>query len=202
MIRRIAIVIALLLLLGGVGVTVYVEREAEPKRESVSRDGDARALVIYHPSRDARFSDEISMAVAQGLKDAGFAVDRETTTSSTSAKPQGYTVIAVVANTFWFQPDRPTLRYLARARLDGIKAIGLTCGAGSTDRSERLLSEALKKTGANLFETRSYWISRPNDETRIEAQNRAVAIEKARAFGLATGRNILAANATQPAPRQ
>jgi tRNA-binding EMAP/Myf-like protein len=202
MIRRIIVVIALILLVGGIGITFYVERESEPKRESISRNGEARAPVLYHPSRDAGFSDEISLATAQGLKDAGFAVDRETTTSSTPAKPQGYTVIAVVANTFWFQPDRPTLRYLARARLDGVKAIGLICGAGSTDRSERLLSEALKKTGANLVETRSYWISRPNDETRIEAQNRDVAIEKARAFGLATGRNILAANATQPAPRQ
>jgi hypothetical protein len=200
MIRRIIVVIALILLVGGIGITFYVEHEAEPKRESLSGHGDARALVLYHPSRDAGFSDEISLAVAQGLKDAGFAVDRETTTSSTSAKPQGYAVIAVVANTFWFQPDRPTLRYLARARLEEVKAIGLICGAGSTDRSERLLSEALMKTGANLVETRSYWISRPNDETRIEAQNRAVAIEKARAFGLATGRNMLAASAAQPAP--
>src|SRR5689334_12700140 len=94
----------------GIAVTVWVEWESTYQIRTMGGDGPARALVLYHPSRDAQFSDEISMAFAEGLKDAGFAVDRATLARRTPAQTPGYTLIAVVSNTFWSTPDLPTLR--------------------------------------------------------------------------------------------
>ena len=50
-------------------------------------------------------------------------------------------------------------------------------GAGSTQRSERLLGEALRNTGATVLKTQSVWLWRPNDEARMNEPNRHVAAE-------------------------
>lgn len=190
--KKIAIVIAVIVLAGLAIVTIYVEREAQYRLESLASAGKAKALVLYHPSRDAHFSDDLSLALAEGLKTAGFSVDRATMTSQTPATPKQYALIAVVSNTFWWTPDLPTLRYLERARLEGSAAIGLILGAGSTGRSQRLLDEALRKTGANVIRTRSFWIKHPNDEARMNEENRAVALDMAKQFGSDTGTVVLA----------
>lgn len=175
---------------GAVAVTIWVERKVNFRHEALAPQGRQKALVLYHPSRDAEFSDELSLAVADGLKDAGLAVDRETMTGDTPARPQGYAVVAVVSNTFWATPDWPSRRYLRRADLRGLSVVGLICGAGSTDRSQRKLADALRMTGANVLGTQHFWISRPNDEARMKEPNRRVAQEMARRFGLETGQTV------------
>ena len=174
-------------------VTIYVERQADYQHEVLSQGGKARALVLFHPSRDAHFSDDLSLALAEGLATAGFSVDRETLTRATPPEPEDYALIAVVSNTYWWTPDRPTLQYLQRARFDGRYAVGLIGGAGATGRSERMLDVALRGTGARLLQTRSFWLMRPNDEAHTKGSNRAVALQLARQFGETSGRTVLAA---------
>jgi hypothetical protein len=190
MIKKIAISIVALLALGAIGITLFVEAEADFRHEVLEAKGAPKALILYHPSRDAGFSEELSGAVARGFTKAGFAVDRETMTSKTPAKPEGYAVVAVVSNTFWSMPDLPTLRYLDRARFEGSSVIGLIGGAGSTDHSQDKLKEALKKTGASSIKTRSFWISRPNDEKQMNKPNRQVARQMATAFAYETARAV------------
>jgi hypothetical protein len=197
---KFAAAIALLAILASIGITVYVEREAAFTHESLGGDSVARALVLFHPSRDAHFSDDLSMALAKGLVTAGYSVDRETLTEKTKARPNGYALIAVVSNTFWATPDMPTLSYLKRAKLSGIPTIGLIGGAGSTARSQRVLDQALRKSGAAVILTRSLWISKPNDETRANEPNRDIAMQIASQIGTDTGRRILAANNLPPPP--
>jgi hypothetical protein len=179
-------------------VTIYVEREADFRHEVLSQGGKARALVLFHPSRDARFSDQLSMALAEGLASAGFSVDRETLTAATQPAQENYLLVAVVSNTYWWTPDRPTLRYLARAHFDGRYALGLIGGAGATGRSQRMLDAALRNTGAKLIETRSFWLMRPNDEARLKETNRVVALQMARQFGLNAGAQALVAVSMAP----
>jgi flavorubredoxin len=174
-------------------VTIYVERQADYQHEVLSQGGKARALVLFHPSRDAHFSDDLSTALAEGLTGAGFSVDRESLTRATPPQPEDYALIAVVSNTYWWTPDRPTLQYLQRARFDGRYAIGVIGGAGATGRSQRMLDLALRATGAKVLQTRSFWLMRPNDETRMKGSNRAVALQLARQFGETSGRTVLAA---------
>ena len=65
-------------------------------------------------------------------------------------------------------------------------------GAGSTERSEKILDEALHRTNATVLATRSFWTMRPNDESRVKEPNRDVAQDLARRFG------VEAANAARP----
>jgi hypothetical protein len=183
------VAIGLLLLVSAATITVVVESEGDYKLEVLGGAGPARALILYHPSRDAHFSDELSMALARGLVSAGFAVERATLTGATP-DALSYKLVAVVSNTYWWTPDRPTLRYLARARLDGIAALGIIGGAGSTGRSQRLLDEALRKSGARVIGTRSFWIFRPNDETDSGETNRQVAMRLAEKLGRDTAQQL------------
>jgi hypothetical protein len=196
--KKIAIAVGLILLTGLAIATAIVETEAHYKHEVLTSEGNIKALILFHPSRDAHFSDDLSLALADGLKGAGFSVHRATLTRDTPAAPKDYALIAVVSNTFWWTPDLPTLRYLERARLDGIQAIGLIGGGGSTDRSQRILNEALRKTGATVIRTRSFWISRPNDEARMNEPNRAVALQMAKQFGVDAGQVVSAARGKSP----
>lgn len=192
--KTIAISVGVLVLLGFVVVTVFVEREAAYRLEFLAKGEKAKALVLYHPSRDTHFSDDVSLALADGLKSAGFSVDRATMTRATPPTQKEYALIAVVSNTFWFTPDLPTLRYLARAHFDGSSVIGLMLGGGTTGRAQRMLHEALQKTGGNVILLRSLWISRPNDETRKAEDNRAVALDMAKQFGKDSGSVALSAS--------
>jgi len=149
--------------------------------------GDASALVLYHPSRDARFSDDLSLAVAKGFQEAGLLVERATITSETPSQLEGHSIVAVISNTYYWTPDLPTLRYLARARFNDVPVIGLIGGAGSTGRSQELLDEALRSTGALSVESRAFWLWRPNDDTRMGEPNRDVAIDLAEAFAYEAG---------------
>ena len=125
------------------------------------------------------------MAVATGFRRAGLAVERATLTGRTPTHPADYTLIAVVSNTYFWTPDRPTHGYLKRANLSGIPAIGLMAGAGATGRSERILDEALRSTGARSVGTRSFWLFRANDEGRMRESNRSVALDEAERFAFA-----------------
>lgn len=171
--------------------SVIVQVEAGYAHEQLGGCGPARALVLYHPSRDARFGDDLSLAVARGFQDAHLSVDRATMTGDTPPSPAGYAIIAVVSNTYYWTPDRPTLRYLRRARLEGTPVIGLMAGAGSTGRAERILEEALRATGAQAVETRSFWLLRPNDESRPHESNRALATDLAQSFAAEAAHKLL-----------
>jgi hypothetical protein len=190
--KIIAVAVGLLLLGGLVFVSVVVQLEAEYTLKALGGEGKAKALVLFHPSWDAHFSDDLSLALSDGLKEGGFAVDLATLTRDTPGDPTGYALIGVVSNTFYWTPDLPTLRYLKRAHLNGISVVGLIGGAGATARSQRVLDEALRRTGARVIATRSFWISRPNDETRMNEPNREVARDLAKQFGLESANRVLA----------
>lgn len=171
-----------ILLISAVAVTFWVEREAPDQSEIVATGGKGKALILYHPSRDAQFSDDLSMAMARGFGDAGMMVERRTMTKTTSAKPEQVDVIGVVSNTYYAAPDLPTTRYLKRADFTGKPVIAIIAGAGSTDEAQAKLTAAIKATGADLRSVRPLWTSRPNDPAAPSGDNRKIAEEQARKF--------------------
>lgn len=182
LVTRVVVLTTVLAALGWTALSVAVERESGYRIETLGGRGPERALVLYHPSRDAHFSDDLSHSVAVGLMADGLRVDRATTTSATPPGVSEYVVVAVVANTYYWTPDLPTLRYLDRVRWNGAHVFGIVGGAGSTTRAEHRLGEALRHTGATVLEMHSFWLWRPNGGVRMSEPNRAGAIAQARAF--------------------
>ncbi|MFN0120555.1 MAG: hypothetical protein ACKV2V_08640 [Blastocatellia bacterium] len=196
--KMIISITGLILLAVVIVVSIVTQKEADYTRRTMGAAGNARALVLFHPSRDARFSDDIAVELAAGFNAAGYVVDLVTMTSETPAEPREYGLIGVVSNTYYWAPDLPTTRYLARAQFADIPAVGLMCGAGSTARARGILDEALRGAGARVLETRSFWLWRPNDEGRLSEPNREVARQMARRFGLETARTTLVTETIRP----
>lgn len=188
----------ILVILGLATITVLVQLEADYVLENLGGGGSGRALVLFHPSRDARFSDQISEALAEGFKDAGLTVDRTTLTRTTPGAPEGYAIIGIVSNTYYWAPDRPTRRYLDRANLSGLPSLAIIGGAGSTGRAERMLGQALRDAGATVLGTRSVWLWRPNDESRMDEPNRGLALEIARQLGRESAARVLSGDVSNP----
>lgn len=162
-----------------VTASILVQIPASPNLESPGGGKKAKALILYHPSRDAHFTDDLTIAIANGLKSKGLSVERSTLNSRTDNSPREYALIVIVTNTYYWTPDLPTLWYLKWANLKGTNVLAITAGAGSTDRAKHLLEDAIQSSGANLIASRSFWLLRPNDETRLREPNRAVALEQA-----------------------
>lgn len=190
--RTIALTVGLILLAGAGIFTTLVEMEGDYTLETLGGQGKLKALVLFHPSRDVHFSDELSLALSKGLIAAGMTVHRATLTQDTPESPKGYALIAVVSNAYWWSPDLPTLHYLARARLEGIHAIGLIGGVGASARSQQLLEASLRQTGAKMIGTRSFSLIQSNDETRPSEDNREVALQMATQIGAGAGQVVLA----------
>lgn len=172
-------------------VTLWVEREAAFRKERLIAEGRAKALILYHPSRDAHFSDDLTMALARGFQEQNFAVERWTMTSQTPPDPTGFALIAVVSNTFYGAPDWPTQAYLERARLAEQPVIAIIAGSGTTQRAQLSLAKMIKATGARLLEIRPLWTTRPNDPARASGSNRQIAMDIAQAMAREAGRQVL-----------
>lgn len=172
-------------------IASYVQTESDYSTQVYADDRFKRALVLYHPSRDARFSDELSLAFTGGLLTAGFTVERATISSDTPVSMMGYDIVAIVSNTYFWQPDMPTKRYLSRVDFNGVKAVGLVAGAGSTTRAARLLQEWMKRSNADLLSVKEFWILRPNNESPTNKSNWEVAMDKAYTLGVMTADSIL-----------
>ena len=65
-IKKIVVVIGLFFLAGWTAFSIFVELEADYFHQYLCGEGKARALVLFHPSKDFRFSDDISLAFADG----------------------------------------------------------------------------------------------------------------------------------------
>ena len=190
MLKWILLIVFLLVLLAAAGVIFWVQTEAPFHRETLSEGPGKRVLILYHPSRDAHFSDDLTEALARGFAQEGLAVDRWTMTAGTPARPQDYALVAIVSNTFFGSPDWPTRRYLKRADLTGQDTIAIIAGSGSTDRAERLLRAMIAKSGARLKALRALWIKRPNEPGSEGPGNRQLAMRLARAMAQEAGHDV------------
>lgn len=177
--KRIARWTTALILVAALVVTILVEREATPQQAEAGGLGPDKALVLYHPSRDAGFADSLASAVTDVLITEGFKVDVALTTRG-APEPGDYVMVVIISNTYWWAPDWPTQRYLDSRQFRGRAVIGLMAGAGATGRAERILEERLKAAGAMVYDVRSLWTWRPNDEANRDVPNRQVAMTIAR----------------------
>lgn len=186
--------IVVIVIVAVVAITIYVEREAPFEQDRLAEGTAGKALILYHPSRDAHFSDELTNSLARGFADRNMAVERWTMTRKTLPRPEGFAVIAVVSNTFYQAPDWPTTRYLARAEFRDIPVIAIMAGSGSTDRAQLTLGNAIERTGARVLAVRSLWIMRPNEPGQPTADNRQAAMMIARQLAADAAGQAVAAN--------
>jgi hypothetical protein len=165
-----------------------IEREVTSEVEVRGLDGRAgTALMLYHPGLSA-LQEQLTDAYADGLVEAGWRVERTTTSAAAPVDLTGYDLLVLGVHTYWWAPDGPTRRYLGRvADLDGLPVVALVSALGAAGRALRVTEARIEAAGGAPQAVLPFYVLRPNDETDARA-NDQVALEAAYRAGLAATR--------------
>ena len=176
--------VGIFLLIWGI-LTLWAEGERPSASWNFGSEPAAgTALIRYNPDLFYNLDHQVSRAFAEGLAEEGWQVDVVTTAGTEGLDPMGYDLYVFCANTYNWAPDRQVSKLIRSASyLRGKPAAAITLGSGSTGRSQRLLEELLLEKGAKLIRSETYWLMKPNDESRPGVPNTQVAREAAFRMG-------------------
>ncbi len=172
-------------------LTLWVQLKGPSSVERIGTDGAPKtSLVVYDPDPIYDLDEQVGRAFARGLADHGFSVQVASVRSADRLEGT-FDLYVFCANTYNWAPDWQTVRFIKRhPELAGKDAVAITLGAGSTGRSKRLLEAHLRHAGMRLSGSETYWLLRPNDESRLDEKNVEVAVDKARTFGRKIGARL------------
>lgn len=181
--RRILWLIAGILVIWAL-LTLWVEAQGPVKMVQVgTNDASQRALVVYDPDPIYNLDEQVCQAYATGLSMAGWQVTVATVRAAKGLEER-FDHYAFCANTYNWGPDRAVSRFIrSNADLGQKPVAAITVGSGSTARAERLLQQKIIDQKAKLVGSVNYWLMRPNDESRMDESNVAVAQDLAEKFG-------------------
>ena len=99
-------------------------------------------LVLFNPDPIYNLDQQVAESFAT-------AAQQHARSSRQSIDPGRFDLFVFCANTYNWSPDRPTKKYIRKARwLEGRPVVAIIMGSGSTARSGRLLRELLQEQSA------------------------------------------------------
>ena len=75
------------------------------------------------------------------------------------------------ANTYNWRPDWAVTGLIQKAPIANKPVIAITLGSGSTRDSQKALEQLILRQKGKLSASKSFWLLRPNDESRMEESN-------------------------------
>ncbi|MCB0669353.1 MAG: hypothetical protein KDC80_26195 [Saprospiraceae bacterium] len=181
-------------------LTLFVQQDGPSISDQIGpATAPSRILVVYDPDPFYDLDRQVCEAFARGLAGNGFLIDVATVKALKKTNFDHYQIYVFCANTYNWAPDWSISRFIRRNRrifMDKA-AIAITLGSGSTSRSKRMLEDYINGTGAELIASRTYWLLRPNDESRMDESNVAVACDRVYDFAVQISENKIAGNLSQ-----
>ncbi|GAB2583750.1 hypothetical protein [Spirosoma areae] len=166
-------------------LTLWAER-AGPKRSWTlgSQTAKKRALIVYDPDPFYNLDEQISRSFGQALADGGMRVTIATVEAAPDVENQPVDLYVFCANTYNWRPDWAVSHFIEKqVTLEGKSVVAITIGGGSTGASQKALEKLILNRKANLLDSRSLWLLRPNDESRGTESNIAVTVSMAYLWG-------------------
>lgn len=137
-------------------------------------------LVLFNPDPIYNLDQQVAESFATAAQQQGWHSSIVTLAAADTIDPGRFDLFVFCANTYNWSPDRPTKKYIRKARwLEGRPVVAIIMGSGSTARSGRLLRELLQEQGAVIVQTTDLWLMRPNDESQTNRGNVSIARSKA-----------------------
>ncbi|NET31068.1 MAG: hypothetical protein F6K19_03590 [Cyanothece sp. SIO1E1] len=156
-----------------------------------TESGAPQALVIYDPDPIYNLDEQVSRAYAQGLHEEGWQVIIASVNAARTLAGK-FDHYAFCANTYNWAPDLSICNFIEnRKDLYQKPVVAITLGSGSTARAQRILEQKILKQQAELIHSVSYWLMRPNDESRLDESNVEVAKDMAHKLGIKTAKDLL-----------
>ncbi len=166
-------------------ITVWAERTG-PKRSWQLGNPTAkkRALIVYDPDPFYNLDEQICRSFGQALADNGMRVSVATVAAAEISAHQPTDLYVFCANTYNWRPDWAVSDFIRQEQhLAGKSAVAITLGGGDTGASQKALETLISDKKADLLDSRSLWLLKPNDEARGTESNVAVSVSMAYAWG-------------------
>ncbi len=142
-------------------------------------------MIVYNPDPFNNLDQQVCESFGRVLADSGFAVTIATVSAAKELPDSSTSLYVFCANTYNWYPDRAISRFVKNHQhLAGKNVVAITLGAGSTEHSQQVFEDIIKETKAQLVDSKTYWLWRPNDKTRIQESNVKVAVEMVRKWAM------------------
>lgn len=178
---KISLYVVIVLGMVWIGLTLWVQQPGEARLYQRNENSVRSMWIIYDP--DPIY--DLDRQIAEALADTWAQYPWQVNVATVAAMPDnvsGAEVFVFIANTYNWRPDWAVTKAIDRCELTNKKCFAIALGAGSTEDALTHLIERLKTYGAQVLDGKSFWLLRPNDEQRMEADNVPVALDVARAW--------------------
>ncbi|WP_025664911.1 flavodoxin family protein [Aquimarina megaterium] len=184
MMMNILVVLGLTLIVWIV-LTVIVGKKGPEKFAIVGAvSSDQKALIVYDPDPIYNLDEKVSKSFAEGLSEKGWGSKVVTVAAAKNFEKEFFDLYVFCANTYNWPPDKAIRDHIKNIDyLQGKHVVAITLGSGSTKRSQRLLEELIKQKKATLIDSRTFWLMKPNTESKTKRSNSKIAVEMANNFG-------------------
>jgi hypothetical protein len=184
-ITRILLYTVLLFSVVWILLTLWVQRTVVNKLWELGNVSTGpSALIVFNPDPIYNLDEQICMAFGQALVKNKFRVRIATVGAAINITDQP-DLFVFCANTYNWHPDRSISSFVrSHASLKKKNVIAITLGSGSTEASQQKFEHLITESGGNLIGSKSFWLMKPNDETRMEESNVTVATEMAYQWGV------------------
>lgn len=175
--RRILLVVVSLILILWLALTIWAEKTGTEKAMLVGTEGNkGTALIVYDPDPFYNLDEQLCESFASTMAANDWKVCIETVAAALKSTDTAYSLYVLCANTYNWSPDWAIQDFVKNTHgLENKNVVAITIGGGSTIRSQRIFEELIKSRKANLLDSKSFWLWKPNDENRMKEPNTKVA---------------------------
>jgi hypothetical protein len=173
----------ILILMGWVALTIYVEKAGPSKQWSLGDSTGKKALIVYDPDPFYNLDEQVCLSFGKALAEQKMNVTIVTVAATDSIERNSYDILVYCANTYNWRPDMSLTSYIEKCRAADAPIVAITLGAGSTGSSQRHFEKIIVNSGGKILASYSLWLWRPNDEQKMEEPNIEVAVAMAYDWG-------------------
>jgi hypothetical protein len=171
-------------------LTVWVEKEGPPDKWNMGNlNASKKALILYDPDPFYNLDQQICESIGSVLSNHDYNVTIATVSGIKDTKTNDYQLYVFCANTYNWQPDWAICKAISKMTIADKETIAITVGAGSTKHSQKVFEKLIKSKKANLLDSKSFWIWKPNDEARTKQSNVKMAVQISKEWATKIVRN-------------
>lgn len=174
-------------------LTIWSERTGEARIQEFKVPlFDKQALIIYDPDPFYDLDEKVCLAFARGLVKDGIQTTVASVAAASNLDERTYDLYVLCANTYNWRPDWAITGFIEDQKpWDDKTVVAITLGSGTTASSQRALERLLTKHHARILDSRSLWLMRPNDRSRLKDSNIEIADSIGYYWGLEIGNRLI-----------
>lgn len=178
--------ISVFILSGILAVWILLTFWAEAKGPAKSTQmGNAEnmfnVLIVYDSDPIYNLDEQVCLRFGKTLAAAGIGV-KVATVAAVDTDSLDFDAYVFCANTYNWRPDWAVTGLIQKAPIANKPVIAITLGSGSTRDSQKALERLIAEKKGTLRASKSFWLLRPNDESRMEESNVQVTLSMVEAW--------------------